>query len=136
MPRLAAEHPFFFLDASPCFFQRRRSAVHVRRCVYLRRCRGLTENVTARAAGCLVAGAVAHLRSAYGKGGASVPHAPSAAASCGWGYEECRTAGAKRRVVFFVGMQCDAWRCRGRLLGLWLRLAVETVLRALMMLEL
>ena len=136
MPRLAAEHPFFFLDASPCFFQRRRSAAHVRRCVCPRRGRGLTEGVTARAVGCLVAGAVAHLRSAYGKGGTSVPHAPSAAASCGWGYEECRTAGAKRRVVFFVGMQCDAWRCRGRLLGLWLRLAVETVLRALMMLEL
>ena len=136
MPRLAAEHPFFFLDASLCFFQRRRSAAHVRRCVCLRCGRGLTESVTARAVGCLVAGAVAHLRSAYGKGGASVPHAPSAAASCGWGYEECRTAGAKRRVVFFVGMQCDAWRCRGRLLGLWLRLAVEAVLRALMMLEL
>ena len=70
------------MDASPCggasflfmrcFFQRRRSAAHVRRCVYPRRCRGLTEDVTAR----------------------------------------------------------------GRLLGLWLRLAVETVLRALMMLEL
>ena len=82
-----------------------------------RRCRGLTEDVTARAVGYLVAGAVAHLRSAYGKGGTSVPHAPSAAASCGWGYEECRTAGAKRRVVFFVGMQCDAWRCRGRRVG-------------------
>lgn len=51
MPRLAAEHPFFFLDASPCFFQRRRSAAHVRLCVYPRRCRGLTEDVTARAVG-------------------------------------------------------------------------------------
>ena len=49
MPRLAAEHPFFFLDASPCFFQRRRSAAHVRRCVCPRRCRGLTEGETARA---------------------------------------------------------------------------------------
>ena len=64
MPRLAAEHPFFFLDASPCFFQRRRSAAHVRRCVCPRRGWGLTEGVTARAVG-----AVAHLRSAYGKGG-------------------------------------------------------------------
>ena len=60
MPRLAAEHPFFFLDASPCFFQRRRSAAHVRRCVCPRRGRGLTEGVTA----CAV-GAGAHLRSAY-----------------------------------------------------------------------
>ena len=60
MPRLAAEHPFFFLDASPCFFQRRRSAAHMCRCVYPRRGRGLTEGVTA----CAV-GAGAHLRSAY-----------------------------------------------------------------------
>ena len=30
-------------------FQRRRSAAHVRWCVYPRRCRGLTEDVTARA---------------------------------------------------------------------------------------
>lgn len=51
MPRLAAEHPFFFLDASLCFFQRQRSAAHVRRCVFLRRGRGVTESVTARAAG-------------------------------------------------------------------------------------
>lgn len=134
MPRLAAEHPFFFLDASPCFFQRRRSAVHVRRCVYLRRCRGLTENVTARAVGCLVAGAVAHLRSAYGKGGGtSVPHAPSAAASCGWGYEECRTAGAKRPLSSSWG--CSVMR-GGAAVGGSGRLLVEAVLRALMMLEL
>ena len=31
--------------------QRRRSAAHLRRCVYPRRCRGLTESVTARAVG-------------------------------------------------------------------------------------
>ena len=31
--------------------RRRRSAAHVRRCVYPRRCRGLTESVTARAVG-------------------------------------------------------------------------------------
>ena len=31
--------------------QRRRSAAHVRRCVYPRRCRGLTEGETARAVG-------------------------------------------------------------------------------------
>ena len=32
-------------------YQRRRSAAHVRLCVYPRRCRGLTESVTARAVG-------------------------------------------------------------------------------------
>ena len=32
-------------------FQRRRSATHVCRCMYPRRCRGLTESVTARAVG-------------------------------------------------------------------------------------
>ena len=52
----------------------------MRRCVYPRRGRGLTEGVTA----CAV-GAVAHLRSAY-RWCQPMPHAPSAVASCGWGY--------------------------------------------------
>ena len=66
MPRLAAEHPFFLCDASFSGGAPRRMCVGA--CTP-RRCRGLTEDVTARAVGCLVAGAVAHLRSAYGKGG-------------------------------------------------------------------
>ena len=60
--------------------QRRRSAAHVRRCVYPRRCRGLTEGVTARAVG-----VGAHPRSAY-RWCQPMPYAPSAVASCGWGY--------------------------------------------------
>ena len=71
-------YPIFY--TSLCFFQRRRSAAHMRRCVYPRRGRGLTEGVTARAVG-----AVAHLRSAY-RWCQPMPHAPSAVASCGWGY--------------------------------------------------
>ena len=51
-------YPFFY--TSLCFFQRRRSAPHIRRCVFSRRRRGLTECVTAGAVG-----ARAHLRSAY-----------------------------------------------------------------------
>ena len=61
--------------------QRRRSAAHVRRCVCPRRCRGLTESVTARAVGFRTtaigdevrrarsgsaSGGVAHLRCAVG----------------------------------------------------------------------
>ena len=52
----------------------------MRRCVYPRRGRGLTEGVTAYAVG-----AGAHLRSAY-RWCQPMPHAPSAVASCGWGY--------------------------------------------------
>ena len=42
---------YFRIDVPECagVCQRRRSAAHVRRCVYPRRCRGLTEDVTARA---------------------------------------------------------------------------------------
>ena len=56
------------------------AAAHMRRCVYPRRGRGLTEGVTAYAVG-----AGAHLRSAY-RWCQPMPHAPSAVASCGWGY--------------------------------------------------
>ena len=61
------------VDAVPECFSGGASATHLRRLLSPRRCRGLTESVTARAAGCLVAGAVAHLRSAYGKGGVCTP---------------------------------------------------------------
>ena len=133
MPRLAAEHPFFFLDASLCFFQRRRSAAHVRRCVCLRCGRGLTESVTARAAGCLVAGAVAHLRSAYGKGGRLYPMRPPLPR---------RADGVTKSVAPPVrkGALSSSWGCSvmrdGAAVGGSGRLLVEAVLRALMMLEL
>ena len=42
---------FFLYARLPLARHRRRSAAHVRRCVYPRRCRGLTEGVTARAVG-------------------------------------------------------------------------------------
>ncbi len=44
---------YFRIDVPECagVCQRRRSAAHVRRCVYPRRCRGLTEGETARAVG-------------------------------------------------------------------------------------
>ena len=129
MPRLAAEHPFFFLDASPCFFQRRRSAAHVRRCVCPRRGRGLTEGVTARAVG-----AVAHLRSAYGKGGGRLyPMRPPLPR---------RADGVTKSVAPPVrkGALSSSWGCSvmrgGAAVGGSGRLLVEAVLRALMMLEL
>ena len=134
MPRLAAEHPFFFLDASPCFFQRRRSAAHVRRCVCPRRGWGLTEGVTARAVGCLVAGAVAHLRSAYGKGGGRLYPMRSPLPR--------RADGVTKSVAPPVrkGALSSSWGCSvmrgGAAVGGSGRLLVEAVLRALMMLEL
>ena len=44
---------YFRIDVPECagVCQRRRSAAHLHRCVYPRRCRGLTEGETARAVG-------------------------------------------------------------------------------------